>query len=178
MNRRGSRTLASAIATALICLPPVAVGQVSAPADAELRTAYCIPVMQWTVRALGDAVAASDSYWQQNPPTPDLQERVAKSRADLHQSLAAAASTLSRLQSYLSPRIGRLEPAALEAAERRGEADLRDLRALSDRCVKECGRDAPTAVNDPTATACFEGCNDKELATRIAACNAPTWLPP
>jgi len=54
----------------------VAVAQDTVPTDAELRSAYCIPVLQSEIKMLSDAVASMDRWgsqndqsFQQNPPS-------------------------------------------------------------------------------------------------------------
>jgi hypothetical protein len=92
--------------------------------------------------------------------------------------IAKLESTLNRLQLYLLPRIAHRDPVALAAAQDRGEADVRQVQAVSDRCVKDCGASNPLEPSDDKKRACLDSCKpDTDLVTRVGACASPTWLP-
>ncbi|HYM46734.1 MAG TPA: hypothetical protein VES65_11325 [Solirubrobacteraceae bacterium] len=161
------------------CTAQVAFAQDSVPSDAELRSAYCIPVLQWAVKGARDIADSIDGYWRQNPPTSEFAQQVARTRADARKSVSDEESVLNRLQAYLLPRMERLDPVALTLAMKRGEADLREFESVSNQCTKQCGVTVDTPSRDEKSNACLETCRDKDkaLVERVRACNAPTWLP-
>jgi hypothetical protein len=149
----------------------VAVSQDTVPSDAELRTAYCIPVLQFEIKMVNDAQASADNWFKRNPPsTPELQKQIAETSEQGREEIARLNSTLSRLQAYLLPRFMQRDPVALAMATKRAQADLQELQANANRCVKQC-------ATAPDNKACLESCGDPDLTVRLKSCIAPTWLP-
>ena len=161
----------------LTCIASCAAAEDRTPTDAELKTAYCIPLLQWEVEIARVATDTDDDHWRHSPPSPELRDQVARKSADLHRRRAAMESTLGRLQAFLGQRIKSLDRSALAAAGSRGKADLDELQAQQPRCRGQCGPESSDAAADENATACLESCADQQLAARLKACNAPSWLP-
>jgi hypothetical protein len=161
---------------AWVCLLLVSVAQTSAaqdslPTDAELRSAYCIPVLRWEINLARQADSQLGPDVSDSPPEQ-------KARTLVREGIAKLESTLNRLQLYLLPRIMHRDPVALAAAQNRGEADVRQVQAVSDRCVKDCGASNPLEPSDDKKRACLDSCKpDMDLVTRVGACASPTWLP-
>jgi len=171
----------------------VAVAQDTVPTDAELRSAYCIPVLQSEIKMLSDAVASMDRWrsqndqsFQQNPPSPDVQNQLRENQKQylestekVREGIARRKSTLNRLQAYLLPRLMHLDPMAIALATKRGDADVQGLHDMSHRCGSQCGISDQIGGPDPDdkAKACFASCSDKDLVARLKACSTPTWLP-
>jgi hypothetical protein len=171
----------------------VAIAQGTAiPTDAELRSAYCIPVLRWQLKMFNDTQAAlersheqGDASFKQNPPSSDVQRQLAdlekkylEAIGSVRGEISRMQSTLDRLRAYLLPRMMQLDGMAIALATTRGEADLRDFQAMTGRCGNQCGiSDQPGLGPNDKEKACFESCADKELAARLRACSSPTWLP-
>jgi hypothetical protein len=171
------RLRAIALLAMAIALPTAA--QDAVPSDVELRTAYCIPIVKSMAKVAHDTRAAINDWWQQNPPTPEFQQRYAESDERLRKNEADLDSTLNRLQSYLFPRMEHRDSIALMLAFRRGEADVREAQESGERCAKKCGITAYTPWADEKTRACSDECTatNKELTARTKPCLAPTWLP-
>jgi hypothetical protein len=135
------------------------------PTDGELRSAYCIPILQWQIDAMSRA--NSSVIIPGNDQTPEQQRAHGKLRRELEK----VRSALDRLQSYLLPRMLNRDPMALALARKRGENDLQQLVKGADQCINEC----EAAKGEPAV--CAESCIDKALVERMRACADPSWLP-
>jgi hypothetical protein len=135
----------------------------SLPTDAELRSAYCISVLQWEIANTSKMVAALA-----NGKTAEGQHAY----ADSQRSVEKFQSALARLQSYLLPRMPHLDPMPLALAQKRGEADLQQLMNTS-QCLLDC----KAKKGDNSDVACSDSCTDKPLVQRMRACAEPSWLP-
>jgi hypothetical protein len=143
----------------LLMLASVASAQeMTQPSDTELRSAYCITVLQWQVNNTSQFIAASESS---TPPQDVAAQRSA---------LEKLGSALDRLRSYLVPRIGHRDPAGLRLAYKRGQDDIQQLDK-SAQCELEC------KAKSKDSAACAESCTDKALVARMRACSEPSWLP-
>jgi hypothetical protein len=135
-----------------------------APTDAELHTAYCIPVMRWVVSEANEQIKNSSN--QNNPQELAL--------------LSEAKAVFDRLRAYLIPKIDTLDPVALTLASKRGETDIRDLNSAVNQCHNKCSWHL-NADGFDKYDACYQECmannGTKDLVARIQACKKPTWLP-
>jgi hypothetical protein len=145
----------------------IAMSQDLVPSDAELRSAYCLPVVKAEIKLARDAIAMADA--NKTSPIPAVQENLTKASEELRKGLVQAESALNRLQAYLVPRVMARDPVALMAATQRGEADLRALESMAAQYA------ACRGVTDDKA--CIDSYTDKDLVARIRACANPTWLP-
>jgi len=145
--------------------------QMQAPTDSDLRTAYCIPVVQNFLSIARSQIDSEDEYIITLHSQPDSPQRAAaeqaatKLRDDFIQGFKAAQSVLHRLQAYLIPREQYLEPMGLMVASNRGKADIKE----GDDCVHAC----PT---DQRAPECVVACSNP-TKERFMGCFKPTWLP-
>jgi hypothetical protein len=131
------------------------------PTDADLRTAYCIPV----VRAVADISHHLISRLPRNA-----------SYDPTRQALRSGDELYRRLQSYLQPRSPYLEPTALTAASSRGVADANAMKEL----VASRANCPTTIARGPAALAlCLKAVSaeTREAMLRVQGCQAPTWLP-
>jgi hypothetical protein len=157
----------------LLGFAPIAIAQDKSqmPSDAELRTAYCIPVI---TRELSDTKqAAAEAEQQANDPVTasyGAQDKFLQVLAQLKNRIAELDSALKRLEAYLLPRRFQRDPVALAAAQKRGEADYQEL--MGGECAARC-----MAVANANLTACLSSCNPPDLVARLKACKDPTWLP-
>lgn len=143
------------------------------PTDADLRSAYCIPVLQHGIDVLNQAAAAHEAQ-AKSAQTPEQRRAGQELRDIVLNRVSETQSTLHRLTSYLLPRMQYRDQLALTAAGERGEADVKVLQAKAVRCPTRCGG---FDVSDAAWYACAARCVDKELIARVRACAAPTWLP-
>jgi hypothetical protein len=161
----------------LLCFAQVAVAQDSIPTDAELRSAYCVPVLQWFIRE-NRSELANFMEEQKNAVTPEYRQILTKKIDELQQDVAVYESALNRLQSYLLPRIQHLDPTALMLASNRGNADRQQLSSMIDRCYERCGISLGVPLDDKKKE-CIVACQDtlKDVAARLQPCRNPSWLP-
>ena len=140
--------------------------------DNELVSQYCLSVLDaqidWTQKALTGAAASAKNL---PPAPPTVQLWVAQQRAEIAQSLTKLESARNRLQSYLVPRYGTVDTAAMAAAMHRGTADWQSFIAMSNRCGLKC-----VSVPHDQMQACLTACTDAALIARIQSCANPTWL--
>jgi|WetSurMetagenome_2_1015567.scaffolds.fasta_scaffold640821_2 hypothetical protein len=174
----GVKTLL-AIATLIVCGATAdAVAQETTTLDPELRTAYCIPVIQYTIKTSKAMLAPLKDLWAKYPADDPARINAEEGLQSMTDSIAKLESTLNRLQLYLGPRIPHLDPVALLGAQKRGIADTEDVQKAGSRCSKQCG--VSSAPPDNKAQACLSSCSDgadKDLVNRVRACQSPTWLP-
>jgi hypothetical protein len=159
-----------------------------APDEADLMTVYCIPVLQRSEQVQVDlekSLTHSIDNLQNRKPALVAEaqgysiEQLQAMQTAAHEALAETHSSLGRLQSYLSPRLDRLDVATIAAVQRRADADwisldnpdnLQRVGACSSKCVDGSGIDQE----------CVASCLGPKLAAtreRIVACANPTWLP-
>jgi hypothetical protein len=146
------------------------------PSDNELHSSYCQAVLKWQIADLQAGLNKAEAGENAPPMSPELQQYVAKQRAEGHEMLAKLQTAWNRIDAYLTPKFTLLEPLAMLTALQRGEADWRDFMAMADRCTKKCYYTTPMLPKDE-AGACFNSCKDDALIARINACADPTWLP-
>src|SRR5438105_14108121 len=121
------------------------------PTDAELRSAYCIPVLQWQITWHQEMVSRADKA------PAELREQASQLDPNGRETIEQLQSALNRLQSYLVPRIGHRDSSSMLLATSRGKSDLKALCAMMERCSAKCAiADAP----DDAKRACFDSCTD------------------
>lgn len=120
------------------------------PNNADLKAAYCIPIMQAQVANFQGDTQTTD---------PQVKQRIAS-------ALAEVSGRLERTQRYLLPRIPYLETTALAAARQQGITD----QAASIKLVLDCAKKCETP-------ACMDKCVPAEPANKVRACNQTDWLP-
>jgi hypothetical protein len=160
--------------SALYALTTVAVAQQKPPGNDELRSMYCVSVIQAEIGLQQHMIAAADEA-ASNASNAEERQRWNTTSAELRTRLEKLAGVLSRLQAYMLPRIGALDAFALRAAIRQGDEEFELSRTMADRCAVACG---PERVPDAERQACSAGCTDSALLSRVSECDNPTWLPP
>jgi hypothetical protein len=169
---RISNVLAMIVALLMECgTANAAESQDAVPTDTELRSVYCIRVVQARIRneqgilallsgPMGVRVPQSEKYVMEQTST----------------ELEHMKSVLSRLQAYVVPVLEHRDPAPLFEAKRRAEADLSQFEKQSDQCTNSCAPHGENRTTDQIHQ-CVKSCGDQSLLSRITACYAPTWLP-
>lgn len=130
------------------------------PNETDLRAAYCIPVLQHMISTT-DAINASE--------LGEFKDKMLRDRRnDLH-----------RVQSYLVPRITRLDPDGLMLAGNRGKIDAKEADATDlDRCSKECDAKVPNSPPYEAMANCLSACYKAiPVLKRMSVCYDITWLP-
>jgi len=159
--------------SALYALTTVAVAQQKPPGDDELRSMYCVSVIQAEIGLQQHMISAADEA-AGNASSPEERLRWNTTSAELHTHLTKLEGVLGRLQAYMLPRIGALDAFALRTAIRQGDEEFELSRTMADRCAVTCG---PQRVPDTERQACSAGCSDNALLSRVSACDDPSWLP-
>jgi hypothetical protein len=161
----------------LILLPLLActasAQQLHRPTNADLRAAYCIPVLQADIARLDKAIpAARASSGIDQPIRPYDFDQFAALEAAAEKQRAERFDALNRLQALLLPRMAQLDSTALLAAQARAAADMEEKSKEGKDCVMRCSK---TATNDYKALSlCIGGCSQTVLSKRIEACRPPT----
>lgn len=137
-----------------------------APSDADLRTAYCTPILKWQIGMIRQMASSSVN------PTPLLQQWVDEAR----QLLPQLQATLNRLEEYLIPRTMSLKTSSLVIESMRAEADIQQFELQSDRCSAQCF--GPGKGDAARQRSCWDTCVDSRLDERIGACRNASWLQP
>jgi hypothetical protein len=126
------------------------------PSATDLHAAYCVGVEDQTASSEGAEAAATNR--------------------DFHKRLAAAAQTrLLRLHHYLDGRLTFDATMDLDAAIKRGSADMQSI--VHDPKVRACtGKCWRLPVDDvATAKRCMAPCDER--LTQIWSCKDLSWLP-
>jgi len=147
------------------------------PTAVEFRAAYCVRIMQWSVRErssdqrmLQEELQArrGGSLPERNAGLSD--ETLQKMLKQTQKEAAKEQAVLRKLQSYLQPRLAGLEPESLSAAKQRAAADIQEVADLNSTCGFKC-------AHGPDFEACLaEKCDAKQLLQRFSGCRDPTWL--
>ncbi len=134
------------------------------PNDADLRTAYCTPVLRWQIGIIRQMAKSSAN------PVPLVQQWVEEAR----QLLPQLQATLNRFEQYLVPRTMNLKTTPLVVASMHAEADIQQFQLQGDRCSAQCfGADKG---DDSRQRSCWNACVDKGLIERMEECRNPSWL--
>jgi hypothetical protein len=178
------RSNSVAVNILLLVLGSALSGTVSAqqsqlPNDADLKTAYCIPVAEFGVNFIKQILANAAASQQR--PTPEQQQTIDRYRGNLQEQEAV----LDRLRKYLVPRILYLDPFALTAAQQRGQADVAVLQAASENqaqsdCLLQCASKQQGSGAQIDQNECVKQCSPPTVVStreRIGSCATPTWLP-
>jgi hypothetical protein len=153
--------------------------QQQAPSGDELRSMYCVEVLRAEIDLQRHAISASDAA-AASAITPALRQQWIDTSAELLQGLAKLEVVRYRLQAYMLPRIRALDSSALATAMRQGDSDFQDSRIIADRCAAECnpGQTSNQQTSNQQPFVCGASCGDKDLLSRVRACDKPTWLTP
>jgi hypothetical protein len=134
------------------------------PDDADVRTAYCTPVLKWQIGMIRHMARSSVN------PTPVVQQWVEEAR-DLLPELQAS---LNRFEEHLVARTMTLSTTPLVVASMHAESDIQQFELQGDRCSAQCfGSDKG---DDAKQRSCWDTCVDKGVIERIGACRNPSWL--
>ena len=149
--------------------------QFHTPSDDELHSSYCQAILKAQIDSIQPELTKADAYAdaEHNAHPSTEPQFTAKQRAEMHEMLAELQSARDRIDAYLMPRWGSLEPTAMLAALHRAETDWREFQAITARCGKKCNAIAATDQRG----ACESSCTDDALIARINACASPNWLP-
>ncbi len=148
------------------------------PTAIEFRAAYCLRIMQWSVRQRSSDQSMLEQELRARRQGASLPARNAglsdETLQDMLQRTQAEAvkehASLGKLQQYLEPRIPALEPEALRAASQRADADIQAIADLNGKCGFKC-------THGPDFEACLaEKCDAKDLLRRFSGCRDPGWL--
>lgn len=132
------------------------------PSDTDLKTAYCMGVLE-------SQIAAVEAVVKDNPQSRELaKEWLREPNANLH-----------RLRSYLVPRTSQLDLTGLVAAKNRGVIDYTASQKQTMMCLEKCPLEksaTPQALEKWNQ--CVQGCGtDDPAAAREQSCKNINWLP-
>ena len=148
------------------------------PTAIEFRAAYCVRIMQWSVRERSSNQKMLEQELQARRQGGSLPARNAGLSDETLQEMlqrtqkeaAKEQAILEKLQNYLGPRQPGLEPESLRAAKQRAEADIQEIADLNSKCGFQC-------VHGPDFEACLaEKCGGKDLLRRFTGCRDKSWL--
>jgi hypothetical protein len=152
-----------------------AAAQQAVPSENELHSAYCTAVLEQQIAVYQRGLAQLDAVAKEHPHPPAPGLGILSGETTL--SLTKVQTAWNRLHAYLLPRIATLDPSALLAAKRRGEADWQRSNHMP---AQQCGSSCSPLVPPPEkqqAPICFDSCPDLALVKRVRACANPTWVP-
>jgi hypothetical protein len=142
---------------------PLTYSQRQLPNDNELRSAYCVPVLQAAITEYrSTAEMFGEGVWSDG----------------FRASAAAAEDGLKRLQSYLIPKLRQLDTPSLQAAHDRGQADAQRAPSEQVACFRQCEPVKPATGFDDRYGRCLSSCRAaRPVIARTKACEAVDWLP-
>jgi len=160
-----------------ICLPLMLAAncvqaQTVAPTDTDLRSIYCVQILQSEIGEEKAGQAQLENSLKQ-AQIPSTQKFLKDQLDDVTKWLANAESALERLQSYVLPRWMNFDPVPALLAMNRGKDDWKAFIDMSAKCTAKCS----TLASGGKSAACWESCPDKDLVARVQSCLHPTWLP-
>jgi len=131
------------------------------PSDIELKSAYCTKVLLAFTKPLPFIEGMS----------AEAIERVKKLRA-------TRLDNLNRLQSYLLPKLDKLNTTALAAATKRAELDISASGNAAVACMEDCATRFNPAEQGARFNACVSTCSGSDAAdARLKTCDKVDWLP-
>lgn len=153
------RTWSTAAFSLLLSCPALAQNP---PTDVDLKTAYCIGVLEHRIATMEDFAKRNKEIEKYS------EEMLRQPRSDLH-----------RLRNYLLPRAPKLDLDGVVAAKNRGaidrQASVRQTEFCLDRCplAAKAGSPAVDKWNQ-----CLASCGSQEPAVaREDSCKNVNWLP-
>jgi hypothetical protein len=140
------------------------------PSEADLRAAYCIPLVQDFLNSLRSV----NTHAQSPALSPELQAMRDQSDAAFAEIVSEFDDNLRRLRLYLIPRIPYLDLRGLEAARKRGEEDAARFEQYQKTCRVKCEH----LKRKSSWPGCLDKCHaDNPLNPRIKPCSELNWLP-
>jgi hypothetical protein len=134
------------------------------PSDVDLKSAYCLRVKQLQQSFVNSTASAATSQ------TPEHQ--LLRKWANDHNS------DVNRLQSYLQPKLSSLNSAALLAATRRADADMKENANTANVCSPKCAQFVQSGTLTTKWSSCMASCDAEYPArARVGACKVVNWLP-
>ena len=163
-----------ALLLSALSVSTAAAAQQHAPSGDELRSMYCVEVLRAEIDLQHHLISASDAA-AASAITPELRQQWIDTSSELLQGLAKLEVVRYRIQAYMLPRIPALDSSALATAMRQGDSDFHESRVIADNCAAECN---PGQTSNQQPSVCSAACGDKDLLSRVSACDKPTWLTP
>lgn len=146
-----------------LCQSLSAVAQNELPSQADLKAAYCIPVLQNTAKVLSVPI---------EPATPEV-------KAAMQKAVNKAKDDQNRIRSYLLPRLPHLDVTGIELAMKRGDDDIRQDLSIISACftaIKNGSCENSQTIEG--AQACYSKCmSQNEPGNRMKSCQDLSWLP-
>ena len=140
----------------LLPIPP-SLEQREPPNDADLKSAYCIGEISVGAAQLN---ALLHSRPQMNS---DEQKEQGDLDASTRQVVYQEYAKVRRLQSYLSPRLARIDNGMLMAALKQGQADVSQVDRETDTCLSQCGALTDSNARPQCADTCTENSQTYQL---------------
>ena len=141
-------------------------GQQQMPSDIDLKSAYCLTVVQHRINM------AQPFEGQLDPSS--------KTGSELIRTQATSRDDVQRLRTYLLSKSQFLDVTALLGAKQRAEADVVTSNADGHTCVVSCtGQNDPgPEALTPKVTSCIDRCvMGSGAAARMRSCVKVDWLP-
>jgi hypothetical protein len=151
------------------CIMARAAGAQDALKDSEdLRRAYCVGVLNVVIRDFQKMWAAAQAPRWRPPITIDRPGGPAYPSEPLPQAIQLFQDLRTHYQTVGVPRMNAPGPAAMAAAQRRGESDFAKVAPMERSCAVKCKPPPPsTKLFIPS---CLRACRDSELEVRIGRC--------
>jgi hypothetical protein len=150
------------MASALVC---GAAGATDTPTDTDLKSACCLRAINLELQAVTAVIGKE---------TPDSAQA-----AQLKPTVDRYKVDIDRLNSYLFPKLPKLDPAAIVAASQRADRDDSARPAEMQKCSAQCASEAePGGKLGQKWLACARACRQQSPSfARMDACHPVDWLP-
>lgn len=151
----------------LLPIPP-SLEQREPPKSVDIKSAYCIG-------EISVSAAQFNALLQSRPKmASDGQKEQEYLDASARQLVQQEYAKVRRLQSYLSPRLARIDNGMLMAALKQGQADASNVGRETDTCLSRCG-----AITDSTARLqCANTCTENsQTYQHTKMCQKIAFLP-
>jgi hypothetical protein len=171
--------------------------EIRMPTDNEIKTSYCIPVIQKNISQMAELKKLSDDgsdadatllndAERSNNPQLDLIRKNYLQRQEIKgergKVLEIEMQKLNKLQSYIVPLLNYMDINALMLARERAEMDLLESANSSVLCSNKCGISVVFNIrifdeNIKKFNTCMDNCGDSQIKKRLNSCRNPNWLP-
>lgn len=138
------------------------------PDDTDLKGAYCTGEISESNREMNMLMATFG-------PGTSKEEQIGvdRSMAIVRQIIQDGEAKITRLQTYLSPRLQTVDNGMLLAAWKQGQVDARNIEVETKACTAHCD-----LTNAQTRTQCVTSCNEgSEAYQHSRMCQSLTFLP-
>jgi hypothetical protein len=161
------------------------------PTPTDLHAAYCVESLKEHLQFEEQALNSINALIAARPMPPASaassagDQELTQTRTMTLQEISNSNASLQRIELYLNPRVGYLDPTGLMAAMVAAKNDVSRISATVRACSRQCPiRGTTTEEAAQLLQKCVHDCVEKampdadSLSSKLKSCRAPSsWLP-